>query len=291
MFLFAGTQQPLIVDFVNKYFGEYVYRFQLAYTKPFWDNYVFGPLGKDTETVLGVYSPETAIPWYTVMFVISCLLTVTIIWILKGKLSSEDPQPGQLTLEAGYLAVRDLAMSVIGPHAMKYFPVVATFAVLIMVSNLMVLFPLFMPPTESVSVTFALGITSFVYYNYVGIKENGIVKHLAHLTGPIWWIAPLIFMIELFSNIIRPATLGIRLFANMFADAQIGANLANLYPPFSQFIFPVIVLPLATFVSLVQTLVFVLLSMIYISEVTHAPHDDHGHDHAHGDAHSEPAKA
>lgn len=291
MFLFAGTQQPLIVDFVNKYFGEYVYRFQLAYTKPFWDNYVFGPLGKDTETVLGVYSPETAIPWYTVMFVISCLLTVTIIWILKGKLSSEDPQPGQLTLEAGYLAVRDLAMSVIGPHAMKYFPVVATFAVLIMVSNLMVLFPLFMPPTESVNVTFALGITSFVYYNYVGIKENGIVKHLAHLTGPIWWIAPLIFMIELFSNIIRPATLGIRLFANMFADAQIGANLANLYPPFSQFIFPVIVLPLATFVSLVQTLVFVLLSMIYISEVTHAPHDDHGHDHAHGDAHSEPAKA
>jgi len=78
MFLFAGTQQPLIVDFVNKYFGEYVYRFQLAYTKPFWDNYVFGPLGKDTETVLGVYSPETAIPWYTVMFFISCLLTVTI---------------------------------------------------------------------------------------------------------------------------------------------------------------------------------------------------------------------
>jgi len=148
-----------------------------------------------------------------------------------------------------------------------------------------------MPPTESVNVTFALGITSFVYYNYVGIKENGIVKHLAHLTGPIWWIAPLIFMIELFSNIIRPATLGIRLFANMFADAQIGANLANLYPPFSQFIFPVIVLPLATFVSLVQTLVFVLLSMIYISEVTHAPHDDHGHDHAHGDAHGEPAKA
>jgi F-type H+-transporting ATPase subunit a len=291
MFLFAGAQQPLIVDFVNKYLGPYVYQFQLAYTKPFWDNYVFAAFGTDAEKVFGPYTPETAIPWYTVMFVIACVLTMLIIWILKGKISSEDPHPGQLTLEAGYIAVRDLALSVIGPHAMKYFPVVATFAVLIMVSNLMVLFPLFMPPTESVSVTFALGITSFVYYNYVGIKENGIIKHLGHLTGPIWWIAPLIFMIELFSNIIRPATLGIRLFANMFADAQIGSNLANLYPPFSQFVFPVIVLPLATFVSLVQTLVFVLLSMIYISEVTHAPHDDHGDDHAHGESHAEPAKA
>ncbi len=279
----------MIVEFINEHLGPYVYEFQLAYTKPLWDNYVFGPLGKDTEQVIGAYTPETAIPWYTVMFVIACVLTMIIIWILKVKLSSEDPNPGQLTLEAGYLAVKDLATNVIGPHAMRYFPVVATFAVLIMVSNLMVLFPMFMPPTESVSVTFALGITSFVYYNYIGIKENGIIKHLGHLTGPIWWIAPLIFMIELFSNLIRPATLGIRLFANMFADAQIGTNLANLYPPFSQFIFPVIVLPLATFVSLVQTLVFVLLSMIYISEVTHAPHEDHGR--AHGEGHAEPAKA
>jgi F-type H+-transporting ATPase subunit a len=287
MFLFAeggGHHTPLIVEFINTYLGRPVYEFQLRYTKPLWDDYVFSRFGTNAETVFGPYTPETAIPWYTIMFVIACVLTVVVISIFKGKLSEDDPMPGQLTLEAGYIAVRDLAQSVIGPHAMKYFPVVATFATLILVSNLMGLFPLFMPPTAHVSVTFALGVTSFVYYNYLGISENGIKAHLGHLMGPIWWIAPLIFAIELFSNIIRPATLGIRLFANMFADEQIAMNISGLFPPYTQFFVPIIILPLATFVALVQTLVFTLLSMIYIGEVTHPPHE-HGHDghaeHAH----------
>jgi F-type H+-transporting ATPase subunit a len=215
------------------------------------------------------------------MFIIACILTLVVIWIFKGKLSEDDPSNGQLTLEAGFLALKDLVTNVIGEHGFKYFPVVATFAVLILISNLMGLFPLFMSPTAHVSVTFALGIASFVYYNYVGIKENGIISHLGHLAGPIWWIAPLIFVIELFSNMIRPMTLGIRLFANMFADEQVAAIISGLFPPFTQFLVPVILLPLAVFIALVQTFVFTLLSMIYISGVSHAPHDhEHGHGHA-----------
>lgn len=286
MFLFSeggGHHTPLIVEFVNTYLGKPVYEFQLAYTKPLWDKYVFERFGTNAEAVFGPYTPETAIPWYTIMFAIACVLTIVVIAIFKGKLSEDDPMPGQLTLEAGYLALRDMVVSVIGEHGLKYFPVVATFAVLILVSNLMGLFPLFMSPTAHVSVTFALGITSFVYYNYLGISENGIKAHLGHLMGPIWWIAPLIFAIELFSNLIRPATLGIRLFANMFADEQIAMNISGLFPPFTQFFVPIILLPLAVFVALVQTLVFTLLSMIYISEVTHAPH---GHDHDHDGEHA-----
>ena len=68
-----------------------------------------------------------------------------------------------------------MSTSIIGEHGFKYFPVVATFAILILVSNLMGQFPMFMSPTASVNVTFALGISSFIYYNYVGISENGIV--------------------------------------------------------------------------------------------------------------------
>ena len=283
MFLLAegGHHTPLIVEFINHYVGEPVHHFQVEYTKPLWDKF-FAKFGTNAEAIFGPYTVENAIPWYTIMFVIACLLTVTLIWIFKGKLSEDDPRPGQLTLEAGFLAIKDMVVSVIGEHGFKYFPVVATFATLILVSNLMGLFPLFMSPTAHVSVTFALGITSFVYYNYVGIRENGIVAHLGHLTGPIWWIAPLIFLIELFSNLIRPMTLGIRLFANMFADEQISTIISGLFPPFTQFIVPVILLPLAVFVALVQTLVFTLLSMIYISEVSHAPHDhDPSHEHEH----------
>ena len=217
------------------------------------------------------------------MFVIACILTLVVIWIFKGKLSEDDPKPGQLTLEAGFLALKDMIVSVVGEHGYKYFPVVATFAVLVLISNLMGLFPLFMAPTASVNVTFALGISSFVYYNYVGIKENGLVNHLAHFAGPklpflmALIITPLIFGIELISNMIRPLTLGVRLFANMFADEQVALNISNLYPPFTQFLVPVALLPLAVFVAFVQTLVFTLLSMIYLGEVSHAPHDDHAH--------------
>jgi F-type H+-transporting ATPase subunit a len=284
MLLFAegGHHTPAIVEFINHYVGEPVHHFQVTYTKPLWDTF-FGYFGTTAESVFGEYRADTAIPWYTIMFVIACILTMVVIWIFKGKLSEDDPSNGQLTLEAGFLALKDMVVNVIGEHGFKYFPVVATFAVLILISNLMGLFPLFMSPTAHVSVTFALGIASFIYYNYVGIKENGIISHLGHLAGPIWWIAPLIFVIELFSNLIRPMTLGIRLFANMFADEQVAAIISGLFPPFTQFFVPIILLPLAVFIALVQTFVFTLLSMIYISGVSHAPHDhEHGHGHADG---------
>jgi F-type H+-transporting ATPase subunit a len=271
---------PLIVEFLNYYFGEPVYKFQIAYTKPLWDKYVFSHFGTSAEKVFGPYTPENAIPWYTVMFVIACILTVVTIWILRGKLSEDDPSHGQLTLEAAFLALQDLVKDVIGEHGLKYFPVVATFACLILISNLMGLFPLFMAPTASINVTLALGITSFIYYNYIGIKENGLIAHLGHLAGPIWWIAPLIFLIELFSNLIRPFTLGVRLFANMYADEQIASIISGLFPPFTQILVPVVLLVLAVFIAVVQTLVFTLLSMIYISEVSHPPHDG---EHAHGE--------
>ncbi len=290
MFLFAeggGHHEPLIVEFINHYLGEPVYNFQINYTQPFWDKYILKYFGTNAEAVFGKYSPETAIPWYTIMFVIACVLTMVVIWIFKGKLSEDDPQPGQLTLEAGFLALRDLVTSVVGEHGMKYFPVIATFAVLILISNLMGLFPLFMSPTAHVSVTFALGITSFIYYNYVGIRENGLRGHIAHFAGPklsglLVVITLLIFVIELFSNMIRPMTLGIRLFGNMFADEQVAAIISNLFPPFTQFLLPIVLLPLAIFIALVQAFVFTLLSTIYISEVSHAPHD-----HQHGGVHSE----
>ena len=164
MFLFSeggGEHIPLIVQFINHYLGEPVHQFQMGYTRPIWVKF-FELFHTTPEAVFGEYTVENAIPWYTVMFFIACILTVVVIKLLKGKLSADDPTAGQMTLEAGFLALRDLAVSVIGDHAWKYFPVVATFAVLVLISNLMGLFPMFMSPTASVNVTFALG--NFVIY-------------------------------------------------------------------------------------------------------------------------------
>lgn len=281
MFLFLAEQAeehaeqaPILVRLVNQYFGHAAYDFEMKYTYPLWQKFL-AKFGTTPEAMFGNYTPENAIPWYTVMFVFACILSVALIWILKGKLSEDSPSGGQQTLEVGVLAVRGMLEDIVGPHGLKYFPVVMTFAVLILISNLMGFFPLFMTPTAATSVTFALGISSFLYYNYIGIKENGLVRHLAHLAGPIWWIAPLIFPIELISNFIRPFSLGIRLFGNMFADEQVMNTISHLVPGVTYWVVPVLLMPLSLFVCFIQTFVFVLLSQLYLSEVSHAPHDEH----------------
>jgi F-type H+-transporting ATPase subunit a len=279
----AAHHTPIIVEFVNHWLGEPVYEFQMKYTYPLWKSF-FAKFHTTPEAVFGPYSPETAIPWYTVMFVIACILSVVIIWILKGRLSADDPGHGQQTLELGILAVQDMIKDIIGPHGLKYFPIVMTFAVLILVSNLMGLFPLFMSPTAAVSVTFALGLSSFLYYNYVGIRENGLGRHLGHWAGPVWWIAPLIFPIEAISNFIRPFSLGIRLFGNMFADEQVSTTVSGLYPVVTHWVLPVFLMPLGVFVAFIQTFVFILLSQLYLSEVSHGSHDEHEAHAEHGEA-------
>lgn len=276
----AEHPTPIIVQMVNHYFGESALHFELKYTKPLWDRF-FANFGTSAEAVFGPYTAENAIPWYTVMFFIACILSVAIIWILKGRLSEAEPGGGQQTLELGVLSVRSMLEDIVGPHGLKYFPVVMTFAVLILVSNLMGLFPLFMSPTSATSVTFALGISSFVYYNYIGISENGLFRHLKHFAGPVWWIAPLIFPIELISNFIRPFSLGIRLFGNLFADEKVMITVAHLAPPTTWFA-PILLMPLSVFVAFIQTFVFILLSQLYLSEVSHPPHAPHsGHEHGH----------
>ncbi|MDT5121916.1 MAG: F-type H+-transporting ATPase subunit a [Acidobacteriota bacterium] len=277
-----GPQGLWIVQKVNELIGTPVSHLEQQYTLPVWKKI----LGTDPEKVLGPYTPQTAVPWYTVMFIIACIISIIVIWLLKRKLSEDEPSGGQQTLEVGVLAVRNLIVDVVGPHGVKYFPVVATFGVLILVSNLLGFIPGMAAPTSATSVTFALGISSFVYYNYIGIKENGLFGHLRHFAGPVLAIAPLLFLIELISNLIRPMSLGIRLFGNMFADEKVTENIANLAPPTTYWLVPVLLMPLGLFVAFIQTFIFMFLSMVYISEVSHPPHTEHGehgHEHVDGD--------
>ncbi|HJQ34194.1 MAG TPA: F0F1 ATP synthase subunit A [Pyrinomonadaceae bacterium] len=292
---------PAVVQFVNSWVGEPLHHFQLEYTKPLWDKF-FGYFGSSAESVFGPYTPENAVPWYTVMFVLAVLFTLVVIWVLKPrKLSVEEPTYGQLTLEAGVLAVRNLLLDNVGPHGLKFLPVVATFGLLILVSNLIGLVPGLMAPTAATSVTFALGISSFVYYNAIGIKENGLVGHLKHFAGPIPWLAVLMFPIELVSNLVRPLSLGIRLFGNLFGDEQILGTIGDLATkmfaalaawtglpiPAAPWLLPVAIMPLSLFVAFMQTFIFVLLSIIYISEVSHHHEEHHGAEGEHANLEEE----
>lgn len=281
----GGHGTPALVEFVNTYIGEPVYRFQMNYTVPLW-NRLFERLGMETnaEQIYGPYSPETAVPWWTVMFVLACLVSMLLIWVFKGRLSEDNPHNGQQFLEIVMEKFRGLLRDIVGPHGLKYLPVVATFGVLIFVANVMAFIPGLLPPTASVNVTFALGISSFIYYNYIGIKENGIFGHLKHFMGPVLFIAPLLFIIEVISNFVRPVSLGIRLFGNIFADEQVAATITNLAPPYSYWLLPLPTMALGLFVAFMQTFVFVFLSVLYVAEVSH--HDDH---EAHDDGQAEHA--
>ncbi|HEX8336681.1 MAG TPA: hypothetical protein VF621_08120, partial [Pyrinomonadaceae bacterium] len=104
----AAHHTPLIVEFINHYVGEPLHEFQVHYTKPLWDKF-FHMFGTTAESVFGPYTAENAVPWYTVMFVLAALFTLLVIFLLKPRrLSVDEPGYGQLTLEAGVTAVRDL---------------------------------------------------------------------------------------------------------------------------------------------------------------------------------------
>jgi F-type H+-transporting ATPase subunit a len=116
-------------------------------------------------------------------------------------------------------------------------------------------------PTTSIMVTLGLAIPTFFFYNFHGIREQGPIGYLKHFAGPVWWMAWLIFPIEIFSDVIRIMSLSVRLYANMFAGDLVNLVFFSLVP----IVIPVIFLGLHIFVSLIQAFVFMLLTMIYLS--------------------------
>lgn len=160
---------------------------------------------------------------------------------------------------------------VMGPrNAKRYFPLVGGSAAFIFFSNCLSLVPGFSPPTSSLNVTLGCAMLIFVCFNYYGIKENGW-GYIAHLAGPKWYLAPLVFPIELISTCIRPATLSIRLMVNMAVDHLVGSIFIGLIA----LLVPVPLMFLAVIVIAVQTLVFCLLSSIYIGLATEHAEEHH----------------
>lgn len=164
--------------------------------------------------------------------------------------------------------VYELCESIMGEHdAHKHFHFIGSIFLLIFVSNLFGLIPGFLPPTDNVNTTLALGLYVFLYYNFQGFKENGI-SYLKHFLGPVIFLAPLMFAIEIFSHLARPLSLALRLRGNMMGDHAVLGVFTDLAP----YVVPVIFYGLGLFVAFVQAYVFCLLTMVYISMST-------AHDH------------
>lgn len=175
-------------------------------------------------------------------------------------------------------AVYSVATGVMGEkNAKKYLPLVGTCACFIFFSNALALIPGFAPPTAVLKTTVALAGFVFVMTHAYGIKENGLA-YFKHFMGPVLWLAPLFVVIEIVSHLARPVSLSIRLCGNMVADHKVVFAFFSLIP----LLVPVPFLILGVLVVVVQTLVFTLLTMVYIQgAVDHGHGDEHGHDGDH----------
>jgi len=171
-------------------------------------------------------------------------------------------------------ATYNLSADLMGRKPAKYFlPLIGTAALVIFFSNALGLIPGFLPPTDNLNTTFAMAMVIFVATHVYGVKEHGFVKYFGHFFGPKvpWWIAwfinPLMFVIEIISHIVRPVTLAIRLMANMTADHLVLGIFVGLFATMGlKFLpVPVVFYVMGCLVITVQTLVFCLLSVIYIT--------------------------
>lgn len=233
-------------------------------------------------TWLSGISHKLNLPEHTVTFVfVSILFTIAgLVYRAKSKTveASVIPSP-----KVGFRNIWEsigefiwtLSKQTMGESQAKtYFPLMVFYFMFIFMNNLIGLIPGFLPPTENFNTGFALGIFIFVYYNWEGIKAQGLIGHLKHFAGPIIFMAPLIFVLEIISHAMRPLTLGLRIRGNMLGDHTVLAIFSDLVP----YIIPLPFYCLGIFVCFMQAFVFTLLSMIYISMAveTH-DHEDHAH--------------
>jgi len=258
-------------------------------------NNIFGPMVLSIEraimpAIYGVFGAqwhepaagELVIPAHIVWSIILMIIVIAGVLLLRGRLSVDRPTKGQQLLEMVIEQIRGLLDQVIGPYGRRYVPVIGTFAVFILIANLMAQVPGLGAPTENINVTGALGITSFLYFIGSGFRQQGF-RYLKHFMGGLsgamlFAIGWLIFVVEIISNTVRPVTLSLRLFVNMYADEQIGHAFLDLVAP----IVPIFTIVLGIFVAFIQTFIFIMLSMVYLSEtVPHEEHDSEDHGHAH----------
>ncbi len=178
------------------------------------------------------------------------------------------PTQGQNISELIISGIENFMIDITGEEGRWLFPIVATVFIYIFACNLIGLVPGFFPPTASLNTTLACALTVVVFTHVIGIKYHG-VKYIKHFLGPVWWMIPIIFPIELIGHLARVLSLSFRLFGNMMGHELV---LGILFGLAGAFFAPLPIMALGIFVALVQAFVFFLLSIMYFSSAMEHAH-------------------
>jgi F-type H+-transporting ATPase subunit a len=223
-------------------------------------------------SILGLVGIQAqARPWanFVTMQILVAAILVVLFALLRTRLSVDRPGKFQQTFELIYEFVQGQTEDMVGHGGLRYMGFFGTLFLFILVSNLIGLIPGFEAPTMYAFVPTGCAIATFLYYNMAGIRSKGLLNHLKHFVGPVWWLFPLMIPIEIVSNLARPLSLTLRLFANMYAGEQI----TGVFITLTKLIGPAIFMAFHIFVSLLQAYIFMMLTMVYVNDAV--AHEEH----------------
>jgi F-type H+-transporting ATPase subunit a len=200
-----------------------------------------------------------AYPWVIYSwFVIAALAGLG---YLAAKSVSIIPTKMQNLFEIVVSGIEDFMVDITGDEGRWLFPIVATIFIYIFVCNLIGLIPGFFPPTASLNTTLSCALVVVIFTHVIGIRYHG-AKYIKHFLGPVWWMIPIIFPIEVIGHLARILSLSFRLFGNMMGHELV---LGILFALAGAFFAPLPIMALGIFVALVQAFVFFLLSIMYFT--------------------------
>jgi len=233
-------------------------------------NHLFGGIAASLLHAVGVHPANPAAPiddTFALELLVACILIAFFI-LVRLTLSVEGPQPAQQIAEMIHEFTGTQGEQVIGHGYERFQAFVTCVALFVLLNNLLGLFPRVVTPTSQPVVPLGIAVLTFLYYNFHGIRVQGPIGYLKHFAGPLWWLAPLLFPIEIISHFARVMSLTIRLYANMLASDLLTLVAFSMIP----FALPVLPLGLHFAVALIQAYVFMLLAMIYLSQAV--AHDE-----------------
>jgi F-type H+-transporting ATPase subunit a len=216
---------------------------------------------------ISVRHPATPISNSFAMEVVVMLLLLVFFIAVRMRLSVDQPGALQHSMEGIDGFIGSMGEEIIGHHYHPYQPYLVALALFILTSNLLGIIPSFESPTGVPVVPLGCALLTWFYYHFQGVRANGL-GYFKHFMGPVWWLAPLMLPIEIFSHTARLLSLTVRLYANMFAGEMVTLVFFSLVP----LGIPILFIGLHIGVSLIQTYIFVILACVYLGEATAHEH-------------------
>jgi F-type H+-transporting ATPase subunit a len=223
----------------------------------------FGPAVSSAMQMVGVHTANAAAPidnTFALELMVACGLILFFLFV-RLTLKVEKPNPAQQIAEMIHEFTGGQGEQIIGHGYERFQAFVTCIFLFVVLNNFLGLVPGLETPTGDPSVPLGIALLTFLYYNFHGVRVQGVVGYLKHFAGPLWWIAPLLFPIEIISHLARVMSLTIRLYANMLASDLVALVFFSLVPV----AIPAIFLGLHFAVSIIQAYIFMVLSLIYLS--------------------------